>query len=105
MRTRKLRIWTLSRQCSSFVAAVSDRGSGDPTWLIKITENKCVSSREDPASYGNIRIVRERYLKSCFMETWHNEKYFVLCKLSKMFTYSYKVTIIYPFVVTEETKK
>ena len=50
-------------------------------------------------------IAGERFLKGHFLERLHNEKNFVLFKISKLVTYFYKETIIYPFVVTEDTKK
>lgn len=51
------------------------------------------------------RTLKGYFLKIYFLESWHNEKNYVLQELSKVVTYFCKGTIIYPFVVTEERKK
>ena len=89
----------------SFVAVAPDADAPDPVWFIKVTDNDSTAGPTEEDDYGNRILMGLRFLKGHFLERLHCEKNCVLFKLSKLATFFYRETIIYPFVSIEESKK
>ena len=89
----------------SVVAVANEKASQDSVWFIKITDNNCVEKEIVFDLYHNSIIPEDRFLKGHFLERSDIGKDYTLFKVSKLETYFYRETILYPFVPLQESKK
>ena len=89
----------------SVVAVANQEGFQDCVWFIKITDNDRVEEEAVFDSYNNCIIPGVRFLKGHFLERSDTGKDFSLFKVSKLVTFFYRETILYPFVPLSESKK
>ena len=88
----------------SIVAVANQEGSHDSVWFIKVTDNNCEANEQICDSYNNHIIPGIRFLKGKFLERSYTGKDYTMFQISKLETFFYRETIIYPFVTLYEMK-
>ena len=71
----------------------------------KADSDKCVSNGQDMDDYGHNIPYGIKYLKGHFLERKHHSATYQLFTLSKMATYFYHESIVYPYVNISAEKK
>ena len=89
----------------TIVAVAAAENSIDTIWLIKVIDNACIANECAIDDYQNKIIPGGRYLKGHFLERLHTDKDGIVYKVSKLLTFFYKESIVYPFVEVISTKK